>query len=246
MKNKKGITLIALIITIIVMLILVGVTVTVAINGGLFQKTKEAAKGTTIEKTKEQIIADIAVKMADKSGANITENELKEIVAPKYGTLIENDTVLKLNTGEEVPLSEIWNNFDGPQKNEYGYYTNCLYGKAYILYPDAFSEEQSAELSKYYQTGTSVSFANNNAHKYPTEEWLKKSELSDYETAELDSWCILFEENTYKIYIVEGNSVMEGSAKTLIKENGRVYREGYYPWFFSEDGKTVYMYNEGS
>ena len=39
---------------------------------------------------------------------------------------------------------------------------------------------------------------------------------------------------------------MEGSAKTLIKENGRVYREGYYPWFFSEDGKTVYMYNEGS
>ena len=87
MKNKKGITLIALIITIIVMLILVGVTVTVSINGGLFEKTKEAAKGTTIEKTKEQIIADIAVKIADKSGTNITENELKEIVAPKYGTL---------------------------------------------------------------------------------------------------------------------------------------------------------------
>ena len=246
MKTKNGITLIALIITIIVMLILVGVTVTVAINGGLFQKTKEAAKGTTIEKTKEQIIADIAVKMADKSGANITENELKEIVAPKYGTLIENDTVLELNTGEKVPLSEIWNNFDGPQKNEYGYYTNCLYGNAHIVYKEAFSEKQLAELSKYYQTGTSVAFANNNAHKDPTEEWLKKSELSDYETAESDSWCILFKENTYKIYLVEGNSVMEGSEKTLKKENGRVYREGYYPWFFSEDGKTVYMYNEGS
>ena len=41
MKKQKGITLIALIITIIVMLILVGVTVTTAINGGLFKKAKE-------------------------------------------------------------------------------------------------------------------------------------------------------------------------------------------------------------
>ena len=44
MKNKrnKGITLIALIITIIVMLILVGVTINVAMSGGLFTTAKEA------------------------------------------------------------------------------------------------------------------------------------------------------------------------------------------------------------
>ena len=41
-KNQKGITLVALVITIIVMLILVAVSVTVAINGGLFTKAKEA------------------------------------------------------------------------------------------------------------------------------------------------------------------------------------------------------------
>ena len=40
LKNKKGITLIALIITIIVMLILVGVTVATISDGGLFQKAK--------------------------------------------------------------------------------------------------------------------------------------------------------------------------------------------------------------
>lgn len=34
------------------MLILVGVTVTVAVNGGLFEKTKEGAKGTTIDRSK--------------------------------------------------------------------------------------------------------------------------------------------------------------------------------------------------
>ena len=42
MRSQKGITLVALVITIIVMLILVGVSVTVAINGGLFDKAKDA------------------------------------------------------------------------------------------------------------------------------------------------------------------------------------------------------------
>jgi len=42
MKGQKGITLVALVITIIVMLILVAVTVTVALNGGLVSKAKQA------------------------------------------------------------------------------------------------------------------------------------------------------------------------------------------------------------
>ncbi len=46
MKGQKGITLVALVITIIVMLILVGVSVTVALNGGLFDSAKTAADNT--------------------------------------------------------------------------------------------------------------------------------------------------------------------------------------------------------
>ena len=46
MKEQKGITLIALVITIIVMLILVGVSVTVALNGGLFEKATTAREET--------------------------------------------------------------------------------------------------------------------------------------------------------------------------------------------------------
>ena len=51
--NQKGITLIALVITIIVMLILVGVSVTVALNGGLFTTAKEAAEGTATKRNEE-------------------------------------------------------------------------------------------------------------------------------------------------------------------------------------------------
>lgn len=92
------------------MLILVGVTVTVAINGGLFEKTKEGAEGTTMARVKEQMMGDITTKIAEKLGDNITGSEL-ETIAQKYGTIIEKDGIkyLKLTDGGyEVPLSEIW------------------------------------------------------------------------------------------------------------------------------------------
>jgi len=55
LKNQKGITLIALIITIIVMLILVGVTINVALNGGLFQKADDAKNLTQLALDKEEL-----------------------------------------------------------------------------------------------------------------------------------------------------------------------------------------------
>ena len=56
MKNQKGITLIALIITIIVMLILVGVSVTVALNGGVFETAKKAVDDTKTARDEELLI----------------------------------------------------------------------------------------------------------------------------------------------------------------------------------------------
>ena len=56
-QNSRGITLIALIITIILMLILAGVTINIAINGGLFDVAKNAVKQTEIEAYREKIDA---------------------------------------------------------------------------------------------------------------------------------------------------------------------------------------------
>ena len=59
LKNtNKGITLIALIITIIVMLILVGVTISMAVNGGLFEKAGEAVGDTQNAINAEQQLAN--------------------------------------------------------------------------------------------------------------------------------------------------------------------------------------------
>ena len=68
LKNQKGITLIALIITIIVMLILVGVTINVALNGGLFQKADDATKLTQEAADKEELQLEIVTAYNEKEG----------------------------------------------------------------------------------------------------------------------------------------------------------------------------------
>ena len=57
-KNNKGITLIALVITIIVMLILVGVTISMAVNGGLFDYAGKAVGDTKNAMEAEQALAN--------------------------------------------------------------------------------------------------------------------------------------------------------------------------------------------
>lgn len=57
MRKTKGITLIALVITIIVMIILVGVTINIAVNSGLFDKSREAKEQTQMEINKEALLS---------------------------------------------------------------------------------------------------------------------------------------------------------------------------------------------
>lgn len=81
-SNKKGITLIALIIVIILMLILVGVTVSVALNGGLFKKAIEAKNRQQEEEIKEQVQVAMAMstdERMEKYGKKfLTENADKD------------------------------------------------------------------------------------------------------------------------------------------------------------------------
>lgn len=72
MKSQKGITLIALVITIIVMLILVGVTITMALNGNLFNYAKNATIKTNEAVQGEKELSSGTVKIYNK---NVDINE---------------------------------------------------------------------------------------------------------------------------------------------------------------------------
>ena len=77
MKSQKGITLIALIITIIVMLILVAVTITMAVNGGLFGYAKNAATETEAAKTQEESIGNGRLTV---NGTDFENEDIQSIV----------------------------------------------------------------------------------------------------------------------------------------------------------------------
>ena len=62
------------------MLILVGVTVTVAINGGLFSSAKEAAKGTEIGREKEELTSAITTAYDEATG-KVDKAKLKDALS---------------------------------------------------------------------------------------------------------------------------------------------------------------------
>lgn len=64
-KKERGITLIALIVTIIVLLILAGVTINLAVNqSSIFQRASNAAQAyNTAEKTESQALQNAAYEM---------------------------------------------------------------------------------------------------------------------------------------------------------------------------------------
>ena len=110
-KNMKGITLVALVITIVILLILAGISIQSITNTGLFENAKEAKKQSEIANIKEQIQLEIYAKQAENTG-EITENEIKSILE-KYGTINyeEDKTTIKGITtpkGYEISISDIY------------------------------------------------------------------------------------------------------------------------------------------
>ena len=75
MKNQKGITLIALIITIIVMMILVAVSVTVALQSGLFSAAGNVASDMQESKENEILTSEGQVTVGET-----TYNSMQEYV----------------------------------------------------------------------------------------------------------------------------------------------------------------------
>ena len=107
MKNNKGITLIALVITIIVMLILVIVTINIAMNGDLFNLTKKAAIKTQEEIDKENLMTLVWSSYGTDGKVHFTgsdgmDNNLPDGFTGSNGRYTKEDYIYTVNedTGE--------------------------------------------------------------------------------------------------------------------------------------------------
>ena len=78
MRKNKGITLIALIITIIILLILVGVSVNLAIKGDLFGSAEKAVNGTNAKVEEQQTAVDELMGELDGVEKEIEEQQRQE------------------------------------------------------------------------------------------------------------------------------------------------------------------------
>lgn len=112
-KNTKGITLISLVITIIILLILAGVSIaTLTGDNGLLNKAKNAKIATEIASIKEEIQTDILGKQAENEG-NISDSNLETILL-KYGELSNEEklidkTLTTTKGNHEIKVSDIFN-----------------------------------------------------------------------------------------------------------------------------------------
>ena len=109
--KQNGITLVALVITIVILLILAGISIQAIINQGLFGRANEAKRESEIASIKEKIALDIYEKQLEPPLGSITEEQLEEILG-KYGTVNkgEDGKIKGITTedGYEILLKDIY------------------------------------------------------------------------------------------------------------------------------------------
>ena len=111
-KRQKGITLVALVVTIIVLIILAGITISMTIGeNGIFTRAKEAKRLQITAEAKEKIGTDILDAQIEATQKNETlqQSKIEEIIS-KYGELqADGDTIILKDNGYEISLKEIYN-----------------------------------------------------------------------------------------------------------------------------------------
>ena len=115
LKNT-GITLVALVVTIVVLLILAGVSINLVVGqNGLMTKAKEAAKNTTLAGLIDEVQTEIAAEQTKVKTMEFLNTNLKDVLDRYFENVpesyyLKSDTVLKTKVeygNYEIKLSEI-------------------------------------------------------------------------------------------------------------------------------------------
>ena len=106
-KDNKGVTLIALVITIVILLILAGIAVGSTVGErGTISQSREANEQAEKESIVQKIQADALVEK-EKKNRSLTYDEFIEVVEEgNYGTI--NGDILTTSSGYEINLSELY------------------------------------------------------------------------------------------------------------------------------------------
>ena len=125
LKSKKGITIIALVVTIVILLILAGVSINLVLgNNGIVKKAQESKKKYKIAEIYEKLSDEQSGKFI-KNNTYLTKYEVKEFLE-KNG-VIENNNI-KIDN-EEYSIQDILGEYSNKYTSKYviaGYWENYV------------------------------------------------------------------------------------------------------------------------
>ena len=179
-KNTKGITLVGLVITIVVLLILAGISIQAITNTGLFTKAQQAKEETAKKEEEEQTVMNGYQDAIDQYASGISNdnggwNSTKKVNSPR---LMEGMTgVYWDETGKEVEVTSAnkdnWYNYDNQKwanaKTKDGSYWVWIPRYAYQIESGCYTNIAGKISIKFLQgTSNKDSDGKEISTKYPT------------------------------------------------------------------------------
>ena len=199
-KSCDGITLIALVITIIVLLILAGISISMLSgDNSILQKTTDAETNTGRTAVIEQAKIDILGQIADNKGEKLTKTQLKTILK-KYFKDVDS-----LVLPDNLSNSDITLNVN----SEYGGYQN-------IALSEIYSGLLSSQISFYYKNYVTGDIIGpfNVIEGLTFREWIETYHSFGFT---IDEYGNLFNTDGMSLVEGEGESMVLVEPDTLIK-----------------------------
>ena len=214
-KREQGLTLIALIVTIIVMIILAGIAISaIKGNSGIINQAHESKNKSERQEIIESAKSQISDTVVENVGTDITRSQLKEIL-DKYFKNVPDDYTLdtELTTKSEygdyvIKVSEIYNNTavladDGDSSNDttIPINTSSTNGDSSDNSGTSSSTQNTSSTNSNGQnsasTGNSESTGtdNSNANEDPTNNTSREPEEIDVTGVELDNKSVILDLN---------------------------------------------------
>ena len=110
MRKQKGITLIALVVTVIVLIILAGVSISLVLGeNGIVNKAKKAKENTELAKTEEETMLNDLAKQIEEGTSGGTTNPpetIKTIEEAKGGNYFDKATTLEDSNGNKIKVPQ--------------------------------------------------------------------------------------------------------------------------------------------
>ena len=168
LKNKKGITLIALVVTIVVLLILAGVSISLVLdNNGIIAKSKDARNSAIESDEKEKVEMAYVSAALKKLGDTVTAEELQEELDSSVGTG-KTDVTTNGDDTLNVLFSDTEHNFNvdegkvekaKPITNNYGEDWEVAWTYTNGVWSNQINKGEKAEgdvVAKFYKTGNRI------------------------------------------------------------------------------------------